>query len=60
MGSDRDYGPDAQTIFKSAVPDKLMTAMKNQVRGRYMTSGKKRVARKPVTGTRYSAGKVGS
>ena len=28
LGSDRDYGPDGQAVFKSNVPAKLVTAMK--------------------------------
>ena len=33
MGSDRDYGPEAQAVFDSPVPTKLMSAMKAAGKG---------------------------
>jgi len=33
LGSDRDYGPEAQAIFDSPVPAKLITAMKTTAKG---------------------------
>jgi hypothetical protein len=33
MGSDRDYGPEGQTIFESPVPAKLISAMKKAGKG---------------------------
>ncbi len=33
IGSDRDYGPEAQTIFDSPVPNKLMTSIKKAGKG---------------------------
>jgi hypothetical protein len=33
LGSDRDYGPEAQAIFESPVPAKLVTAMKKRGKG---------------------------
>jgi hypothetical protein len=34
VGSDRDYSPEAQAVFKSIVPAKLMTAMAKSGKGR--------------------------
>jgi hypothetical protein len=33
LGSDRDYGPDGETVFKNNVPAKLVTAMKKTGKG---------------------------
>jgi hypothetical protein len=34
MGSDRDYGPEAQAIFEAPVPTELITAMQKSGKGR--------------------------
>src|SRR5208337_641712 len=34
LGSDRDYGPEAQAVFDSPVPAKLVAAMKDAGKGR--------------------------
>jgi hypothetical protein len=61
LGSDRDYGPEAQTIFDKPVPSKFVNAMKKAGKGRdirYMAA--ERAVKIPGHGLKCSVGKAGS
>ena len=58
IGSDRDYGPEAQAMFDSPVPAKLLSSMKAAGKGRFTICGSRQAAKNPVPGPSCSVGRL--
>jgi len=57
IGSDRDYGPEAQAEFDSPVPAKLVAAMKKAGCGRIYDIWQQSGAKSPAPGRKFSVGR---
>ena len=54
LGSERDYGPEAQAVYDSPVPAKLMSAMKKAGRGEVYDLWQKAGGKLPAAGRKSS------
>jgi len=60
IGSDRELRPEAQAIYDSPVPAKLVSAMKKAGKGIIYDIWQKAAVKPPAAGRKCSIGKPGS